>query len=138
MGQHNSFNFLEVGPMTKNYDMTEQMRAFAEQGMDQARKAFDTYMEAMQETVGKLESSSSDMQSKTSEASKKAISLTEAHMNAAFSQAEKLVTAKDPQEALELQTKYIREQIDAVTKQAQSMGEEAVNAVKEIQDKFKA
>lgn len=124
--------------MTKNYDMTEQMRAFAEQGMDQARKAFDTYMEAMQETVGKLESSSSDMQSKTSEASKKAISLTEAHMNAAFSQAEKLVTAKDPQEALELQTKYIREQIDAVTKQAQSMGEEAVNAVKEIQDKFKA
>nr|WP_306265100.1 phasin family protein [Pararhizobium sp. IMCC3301] len=124
--------------MSKKYDMTEQMRAFAEQGMDQARKAFDTYMETMQETVSKLESSSTDLKSKTSEASKKAISITEAHMNAAFSQAEKLVTAKDPQEALELQTKYIREQIDALTKQAQSMGEEAVNAVKDIQDKFKA
>tara|TARA_R110002124_G_scaffold74589_4_gene200169 strand:- start:6292 stop:6666 length:375 start_codon:yes stop_codon:yes gene_type:complete len=124
--------------MTKKYDMTEQMRAFAEQGMDQARKAFDTYMETMQQTVGKLESSSSDLQSKTSEASKKAISMTEAHMNAAFSQAEKLVTAKDPQEALELQTKYIRDQIDALTKQAQSMGEEAVSAVKDVQDKFKA
>lgn len=123
--------------MSKNYDMTEQMRAFAEQGMEQARKAFDTYMETMQDTVGKLETSSSDIQSKTSEAGKKALSLTEDHMSAAFSQAEKLVTAKDPQEALELQTKYISEQIEAVTKQAQSMGEEAVNAVKDIQDKFK-
>lgn len=123
--------------MTKNYDMTEQMRAFAEQGMEQARKAFDTYMESMQETAGKLETSSSDLQSKTSEAGKKALSVAEEHMNAAFSQAEKLVTAKDPQEALELQTKYISAQIESVTKQAQSMGEEAVNAVKDIQDKFK-
>lgn len=124
--------------MSKNYDMTEQMRAFAEQGMDQARKAFDTYMETMQDTVGKLETSSSEMQSKTSEAGKKALSLAEDHMNAAFSQAEKLVTAKDPQEALELQTKYISEQIESVTKQAQSMGEEAATAVKDIQNKFKA
>lgn len=123
--------------MNKNYDMTEQMRAFAEQGMNQARKAFDTYMETMQDAAGKLGTSNSDLQSKTTDAGKKAMTLAEDHMNAAFSQAEKLVTAKDPQEALELQTKYISEQIESVTKQAQSMGEEAVSAVKDIQDKFK-
>ncbi len=124
--------------MSKNYDMSEQMRAFAEQGMEQARKAFNTYMETMQDTASKMENSGSDLQSKTTEAGKKALALTEDHMSAAFSQAEKLVTAKDPQEALELQTKYIKDQIESVTKQAQSMGEEAVNAVKDIQSKFKA
>ncbi|MEP0519311.1 MAG: phasin family protein [Hyphomicrobiales bacterium] len=124
--------------MSKNYDVTEQMRAFAEQGMDQARKAFDTYMDTMQKTMGTIESSSSELQAKTSDANKKAMGMAEKHMSAAFSQAEKLVTAKDPQEALELQAAYIREQIDAMNKQANVIGEDAAKIMKDIQSSFKA
>lgn len=124
--------------MSKNYDMSEQMRAFAEQGMDQARKAFDSYMDTMQKTMGTIESQSSEMQAKTSDASKKAMSIAEDHMSAAFSQAEKLVTAKDPQEALELQTTYIRGQIEAINKQASTIGEDAAKVMQDIQKSFKA
>lgn len=118
-------------------DMTDQMRAFAEQGMDQARKAFDTYMDAVQKTMSTVESSSSDMQSKTSDASKKAMSLAEDHMNAAFAQAEKLVQAKDPKEAVELQSAYLKGQMEALTKQAQTMGEDAMKAVQDFQKNLK-
>lgn len=124
--------------MSKNYDVTEQMRAFAEQGMDQARKAFDSYMDTMQKTMGTIESSSSELHAKTSDANKKAMGLAEDHMSAAFSQAEKLVTAKDPQEAFELQATYIREQIDAMNKQASAIGEDAAKIMKDIQSSFKA
>lgn len=124
--------------MSKNYDVTEQMRAFAEQGMDQARKAFDSYMDTVQKTMGTIESSSSELQAKTTDASKKAMSLAEDHMSSAFSQAEKLVTAKDPQEALDLQTSYIREQIEAANKQASAIGEDAAKVMKDIQSSFKA
>lgn len=123
--------------MSKDYDMTEQMRAFAEQGMDQARKAFDSYLETMQKTMGTFENSSSELQAKTTDASKKAMSLAEEHMSSAFSQAEKLVTAKDPQEALELQTTYIRDQIEAANKQASAIGEDAAKVMKDIQGSFK-
>ena len=124
--------------MSKNYDVAEQMRAFAEQGMDQARKAFDSYMDTVQKTMGTIESSSNELQAKTTDASKKAMGLAEEHMSAAFSQAEKLVTAKDPQEALDLQTSYIREQIEAANKQASAMGEDAAKVMKDIQSSFKA
>ena len=124
--------------MSKNYDVAEQMRAFAEQGMDQARKAFDSYMDTVQKTMGTIESSSNELQAKTTDASKKAMGLAEEHMSAAFSQAEKLVTAKDPQEALDLQTSYIREQIEAANKQASTMGEDAAKVMKDIQSSFNA
>ncbi len=124
--------------MTKDFDLTKQMQDFAEQGMNQARKAFDTYLQTMQNAVGNAENSGSSLQAQTSEAGKKALSLAEEHINAAFSHTEKLVKAKDPKEVLELQATYLQEQMSNLTKQAQDMGEEAAKAVKDIQTSFKA
>ncbi|MBL4646357.1 MAG: phasin family protein [Rhizobiales bacterium] len=124
--------------MTNDFDITKQMRDFAEQGMDQARKAFDTYLQTMQGAVGNTEGSGNALQAQTSEAGKKALSLAEEQMNAAFSHTEKLVKAKDPKEVMDLQTAFLQEQMSNLTKQAQEMGEDAAKAVKDMQTSFKA
>ena len=50
------------------------------------------------------------------------LSYAEQNVNAAFDLAHKLVRAKDPQEALTLQSEYLRTQIAALQAQAKELG----------------
>ena len=50
------------------------------------------------------------------------LAYTERNVNAAFDLAQKLVKAKDPQEALALQSEYLKAQLEALQTQARELG----------------
>lgn len=111
--------------MTTNpkLEVPEAMRDFADQSVAQARKAFDTFMDNAQSAVNKMEDGASSAKSTGTDMQKEAMSFAEEQVTSAFDLAQKMVRAKDPQELMELQATYMRQQMEAVSKQTKDMGE---------------
>ena len=97
----------------------------AEKGVEQTRKAYDEFLAAANEAASKMEGSAETVRNSALEMNKKALAATEESMNASFDLASNLVKAKDLQEALELQTKYVQSQMQRFGEVARDMGETA-------------
>ncbi|HEX2726311.1 MAG TPA: phasin [Beijerinckiaceae bacterium] len=110
------------------YEVPPEMRDFAEKSVDQARKAFDGFMTAAQRTVDTLESSATSVQSNTKDLTQRTFEYAEQNVSAAFDLAQKLVRAKDVQEAMQLQAEYVRSQFAAMQTQMKEFGSLAQSA----------
>ena len=84
-------------------EVPAELRDLAEKTIDQAEKAFGMFFDA----AGK---SMSSMPGAGTEISKQALSFTEQNMKAAFEHARKLVHATDLQEAMQIQSEFLRSQ----------------------------
>jgi phasin len=111
-----------------NLEIPAEVREFAEKTVDQARKAFDSFVAAAQKATAQSEAAAESLSSTTKEVSSKAIGFAEANVKAAFDLAEKLVQAKDPKEFLAIQSEYLKNQVAAVQEQAKVLGD----AVKKV------
>ena len=69
---------------TWNFDVPTQMRQFAEQSVEQARKAVDNFMAAAQKTVTTLETQASSAQSSAMDVGQKAIGFAEQNIANSF------------------------------------------------------
>jgi phasin len=105
-----------------SYEIPTEMRDFAEKSVEQARKAFDSFMGAAQRTVDTLENSASNVQSNTTDITRKTFNYAEQNVTAAFEHAQKLVRAKDVQEAMQLQAEFVRNQFAAMQNQMRDLG----------------
>jgi phasin len=114
-----------------SYEVPAEMRDFAEKSVEQARKAFDGFIGAAQKAVGTLEGSASTFQANASDVTRKSFAYAEQNVSAAFDLAQKLVRAKDLQEALQLQAEYARSQYAAMQAQLKEVGSIAQSAVKQ-------
>ena len=93
--------------MTENpYEIPAKIRELTEKSIEEARKAFESFIEAAQKATAQAEDTASALQSSAKEVSAKALSFTEAHVKAAFDHAQKLIHTKDPQEFLAHQSEY--------------------------------
>lgn len=108
-----------------DFEIPEQMRDFAEKSVDQARKAFDNFMDATQKAVSTVEEQSSSAQSGSLGMNKKVLDYAEEHVDAAFELAQKIVRANDVQEIMKLQSDYLRAQMEALGEQAREISESA-------------
>lgn len=95
-------------------EVPAQVREFAEKSVDQAEKAFDAFIDAANK-------SASMIPNPTTETSKKALSFTETNMKAAFDHVRKLLHAKDLQEAVQIQTEFLKGQFAAATEQLKQL-----------------
>jgi phasin len=84
-------------------EVPAELRELAEKTIDQAEKAFGMFFEA----AGKSMTSTS---SPGAEISRQALSLAEQNMKAAFDHARKLVHATDLQEAMQIQSEFLKSQ----------------------------
>ena len=84
-------------------EVPAELRELAEKTIDQAEKAFGMFFDA----AGK---SMTSMPGAGTEISKQALSFTEQNMKAAFEHARKLVHATDLQEAMRIQSEFLRSQ----------------------------
>ena len=84
-------------------EVPAELRDLAEKTIDQAEKAFGMFFDA----AGK---SMTSMPGPGTEISKQALSFTEQNMKAAFEHARKLVHATDLQEAMRIQSEFLRSQ----------------------------
>jgi phasin len=112
------------------YEIPSEMRDFAEKSVDQARKAFDGFLGAAHKAVDTLQGSTSTMQSSASDATRKTLSFAEQNIAAAFDHAQKLVRAKDLQEAMQIQSEFARAQFASLQTQMKELGEHAQEAAR--------
>jgi phasin len=105
--------------MTK---IPDDIRDLTAKSVEEARKAFDTFIQAAHKATAQMEGTANALQSSAKEASAKALSFTEANVKAAFDHAQKLVQSKDPQEMLAHQTEFVKKQLAAIETHAKELG----------------
>ncbi len=93
------------------YEIPAEMRDFAEKSVEQARKAIDGFMGAAQKTVDTFEGSATTVQSSAKDATRKTLTYAEQNITAAFDLAQKMVRAKDVQEAMQIQSEFVRDSV---------------------------
>src|SRR4051812_40510494 len=102
-----------------------QVREMAEKTVEQAEKAFGTFMEAASKTTGMLPAAGNDLP-------KKVLSLTEENMKAAFDHAKALIHASDINEIMRLQTEFVQKQFATATEQMKQLGGSFNEAAKKV------
>ena len=112
-----------------NYEIPPEMRDFAEKSVDQARKAFDGFIGAARKTADTLQSSATTAQVSAQDVSRKTFSYAEQNISAAFDLAQRLVRAKDVQEAMQIQAEFVRSQFAAMQSQMRDFGAVAQSAM---------
>ena len=111
-----------------NFDVPTQMRQFAEQSVEQARKAVDGFLTAAHKTAVTMENQASTAQSGAKDMRDKVMTLAEQNINNSFEFAQKLVRAKDIQEVMALQQEFLKQQMQAMQSQAKDIGAAATKA----------
>ena len=113
------------------YEVPAEMRDFAEKSIEQARKAIDGFMGAAQKTADTFEGSASTVQTSAKDATRKTFSYAEQNIAAAFDLAQRMVRAKDMQEAMQIQAEFVRTQFEAMQAQMKEFGSLAQSAMKQ-------
>jgi len=113
---------------TGNFEIPRDMRTFAEQSVEQARKAFDGFMTAAQKAASSLEGQASAAQTGAKDMRQKAMAFAEQNVATSFEFAQRLVHAKDIEELTRLQTEFVQRQMAALAEQAQELGQTATRA----------
>ena len=90
------------------YEIPNELRDFAERSVDQARKAFEGFVTVAQKTAGTVDGAAVEARSGVKHLGSQILGYAEQNVNAAFDLAQKLVHAKDPQEAFTLQSEFLK------------------------------
>ena len=107
-----------------------EMRKFAEQSVQQAKKAFDDLMSATQKAVSTFEGHASSAQTTALELQRKVMGYSERNVGASLEFAQKLLQVKAPDEAMKLHADYVKAQMQALTEQARDIAQHAAKAAK--------
>lgn len=111
---------------------TDQMRAFAEKGVEQSKEAYAKMKSGAEETQKTVESTLETAKAVSTDLSMKTISAMRANAEAGFSHLEALVGAKTLSEVVELQTSFLRKQVESGVEQAKDFQATATKAAEEI------
>jgi|SRR5579862_5813559 phasin len=109
----------------KQFAIPNEMRSFAEQGVAQARKAFDGFMEAANQALGQFQGQALAARSGAQEIAHKSMSYAEQNVAATFDFAQKLMRAKDAGEVMSLQSEYLSRQMQTISEQVQDLSQTA-------------
>jgi phasin len=104
------------------YEIPNELRDFAARSVDQARKAFEGFVEVARKASGAVDGAAQDAQSGAKQVGSQILGIAEQNVNAAFDLAQQLAHAKDAQEAFALQSKFLKTQLDALQTQAKELG----------------
>jgi phasin len=109
----------------EQFAIPSELRSFAEQGVAQARKAFEGFLQAANQTVGHLQGQAQAAHSSASEIAHKSMEYAEQNVAATSDFAQKLMHAKDAAEVMGLQSEYLGRQMQVLSAQVRDLGESA-------------
>lgn len=104
------------------YEIPNEMRDFADKSVEQARKAFDGFLDAAYKASNTLETQAATAQDNARAVAGAAVSFAEQNMSASFAYAQKLVRASSIEEVLKIQAEFAKAQIETLSKQVKEMG----------------
>lgn len=102
-----------------------EMRAMAEQSVEQAKKAFDSVMTAAKGAVSGMEERAAAAQAGAKDMHRKAVAFAEHNVDASFEFARKMVAAKSAEEMVTLHADYVKSQMQALGEQVREIGQAA-------------
>jgi phasin len=120
------------------FEVPEQMRAFAEKGVSQARDNYAKFKDAAETHNGTIEAVFSAFSSGAKEYSAKLMDMMKASTTANLDFAQELVGVKSPSEAMELWTSHARKQFEAFTAHTKELAELAQKVATETAEPIKA
>jgi len=106
-------------------EVPAELRDLAEKTIEQAEKAFGMFFDAASKSIGSVPGAGAEI-------SKQALSFTEQNMKAAFDHARKLVHATDLQEAMRIQSEFLRSQFTNAGEHMRSITGEVMSAAKDF------
>jgi phasin len=109
--------------MEPKLEVPAELRDLAEKTIDQAEKAFGMFFDAANKSVASVPTPGSEV-------SKQALTFTEQNMKAAFEHARKLVHAKDLNEAMQIQSEFLRSQFTNAGEHMRQISSGVMSAVK--------
>ncbi|MCK1650472.1 phasin [Bradyrhizobium sp. 149] len=105
------------------FEVPEQMRAFAEKGVSQARESYAKFKDAAETHNGTVEAVFTTASKGASEYTAKLVEFMKANTTAQLDFAQQLFSLKSPAEALELWTGHTRTQLETLQSQAKELVE---------------
>jgi phasin len=105
------------------FEVPEQMRAFAEKGVSQARDNYAKFKDAAETHNGTVEAVFTTAGKGFSAYSAKLMEFMKANTTAGLDFAQELIGVKSPSEAMELMSAYTKKQYETLTAQAKELAE---------------
>ena len=104
------------------FEVPEQMRAFAEKGVSQARDNYAKFKDVAENHNGTIEAVFTQLSKGASEYSTKLMEMMKSNTTANLNFVQELLGIKSPSDALKLWTSHTRKQYEAFTVQAKEFG----------------
>jgi len=123
---------LEHSDMSEpKFEVPAELRNLAQRSIEQTEKAFDMFFEAASKSMAPFTHPGAEI-------SRKALSLTEQNMRFAFDTARKLAQATDLQEAMQIQSEFLKSQITNAGEQMKQIADGITSTTKDVTEgKFK-
>ena len=100
----------------------EKIRSMLAENLQKVRKASDEYFQMLEKGLGSSQLPIADH-------AKQVTDFMQRNVAATFDLCDKLINAKDAQDAMRLQTEFFQTQMRVITDQARNMGESAMKAM---------
>lgn len=112
-------------------EMPESVRGVMKSSIEQAKKAFDTFLAASQKAVHGMDTSSSATTGAMHTLNEKIAEYTRMNAEANFQYAMKLADTRQLSDVVELQTAHVRDTMDRFTRQLDELREMMANIVQQ-------
>src|SRR5215212_7935997 len=112
----------DQGTRPMNFQVPEEMRNMAERSVTQTRQALESFLQAARRTAETMEQTTDKVQASSKDMAQKTLSAVEQNLRTSLDYAERLVRAKDLQEAAQIQSEFVRTQSEAMQAQMKEFG----------------
>jgi phasin len=113
------------------FEVPAELRNMAERTIEQAEKAFDMFFDAANKSMAPFTHPGAEI-------SRKVLSVTEQNMKSAFDSARRIAQATDLQEAMQIQSDFLRSQMTSAGEQMKQIADRAMSTAKDVTEgKFK-
>ena len=120
------------------FEVPEQMRAFAEKGVSQARDSYAKFKDVAESNNGTIEAVFTSASKGASQYSAKLMEMMKSHTTASLDFAQELLSIKSPSEAVELWTSHAKKQFETIAAQAKELAELTQKVATETVEPIKA
>jgi phasin len=120
------------------FEVPEQVRAFAEKGVSQARESYTKFKDAAETHNSTIEAVFTTATKGATDYSAKLLDMVKANTNATFDFAQELVGAKSLPQAMELWSAHAKKQVETITAQTKELAELTQKIATETVEPIKA
>ena len=111
--------------------VADQVASFAQKTLDQAQGAFEKVSEAAHGNVQLMDAAANAYKNRVTDIQLKSMEFVQLNINSGFAFARKLFASRDPSEAMNLHQTFLKEQAEAMQRQASELSELSVALAKE-------